>query len=102
MKKTLLNKAADRIFEYFENNEFKNDGIYGRNMNLAFEFADFIEYEADNDALLSMAQINTTHEYIANALRTIIQRGIDAYLGNPFDNLVKTLEKSKEVNLWQL
>lgn len=84
MKKELLNKAADRVWYWWEENkgfEYKSD------WDKACFFADYID-SCENEDLLNAAKIDTDHEFIANALRKIINRGIDLYLGNPIDMLL--------------
>lgn len=99
MKKKLLNKAADKIFDYFENNCFRNDLMYDRDTNLAFEFSDYIAHQSDEEIA---DLINNNHAFVGAALRKIMDRAIDAYLGNPYDELLAALAKSQEANLWQL
>lgn len=98
MKKKLLNAAADKIFEYFENNCFRNDLRYDRDTNLAFEFADYIAHQSDEEIADS---INSTHAFVGAALRKIMDRAIDSFLGNPYDDLMKALSKSQKTDEWE-
>lgn len=84
MKKSLLHKAADRVWTHWEENK---GGDYKSDWDKVCFFADFIE-ECEDEDLLSIADINTTHDYVASALRKIINHGIDLYLGNPIDMLI--------------
>lgn len=98
MKKTLLNKAADKIFDYFENHHFRNDLMYDRDTNLAFEFSDYIAHHSDEEIA---DLVNNNHAFVGAALRKIMDRAIDSFLGNPYDDLMKAVNKSQQTDGWE-
>lgn len=94
MKKKLLQEAADNVWDWWEENEA--DDEYPGEGSKVCAFADFVEELAkDEESLLSIAKINTNHDYVARALYKFMMKGIDAYLGNPFDDMMKALKKSQ-------
>ena len=92
MTKKLWNEAADRGWSWWEENkgfEYKSD------WDKACFFADYID-ECEDEDLLSIADVETTHDYVAKALRKIINHGIDLYLGNPVDMIIAANKKPQE------
>ena len=42
-----MHKKFDKLFKWFEDNEFKNEGVYCRTTNLVFEFMEWLENAED-------------------------------------------------------
>lgn len=88
MDKNIEHIKADQLFAWFEQNKFVNSGVYPRNTNLVFAFADFIDslsddklleiLNFDNDILVNnkteASQIEVEH------FRSIVKEGIDSWL----------------------
>ena len=84
----ILNEAADRVWYWWEENKAVDED-FDTDAQKVCAFADFIEeLDDDDDSLLSIADIDTTHDYVAEALRKIINKGIDDYLGNPVEKML--------------
>ena len=82
MKKKLLHKAADRVWYWWEENKAESEYPVGvvQKVGECSQFVD--ELAEDAESLLSIAGINTTHDYVACALYKVIDRGIDDFLKN--------------------
>lgn len=82
MKKKLLHQAADRVWYWWEENKAESEYPFGVAQKVG-EFSQFVdELVEDAESLLSIAGINTTHDYVARALYKVIDRGIDDFLKN--------------------
>lgn len=67
-------KIYDEVFFWFEQNEFKNDGVWGYNTNLIFEFADWLDTVED-------CKIATlTNSTDVDRIRADLKRGVDKWL----------------------
>ena len=77
MKKGYLQSKADELWYWFEDNLFKNDGIYSYNTNLVFAFADYVDGVSDDDLadFLQCRQKRTVKRF-----RKMLNNGIDAWL----------------------
>lgn len=89
MKKKLLHKAADRVWYWFD--EYRG-GDYDNDWEKVGAFSEFVdELAEDAESLLSIAGINTTHDYVARALYKVIDRGINHWYGDPIADLRQAL-----------
>lgn len=80
MKKSLLHKAADRVWYWWEEYKAESEYPFG-NVQKVGAFSQFVdELAEDAESLLSIAGINTTHDYVARALYKVIDRGVDDFL----------------------
>lgn len=77
----LLNKMyrqkMDKIFNWFEENRFKNDGDHCRGLNLVFEFADWID--TDEGAEKISEQFDDKPETLEK-IRGKFSKGINHYI----------------------
>ena len=98
MKKSLLHKAADRVWYWWEENKAVDEEFeYGRAQKVG-AFADFVdELSEDEESFLGIAGLdNHYHGYVARALYKIIQKGIDDFLGNPVEKLLAGIRGVKQ------
>ena len=72
-----MNKKADELFWWFEQNRFENTGLYPRNTNLVFAFADYVDLLSDEEIGTFLAKNN---KELATDFRKTIQTGIDKWI----------------------
>lgn len=72
-------EQMDNLFAWYENNRFENDGIYSRNKNLIFGFAEFIESERGRDLIRE-----TFGEDREDEILGLYNKGINQWLENPW------------------
>lgn len=76
------NKLYDEVFFWFEQNEFKNEGVWGYNTNLIFEFADWLDTVED-------CKIATlTNSTDTDRIRAELKRGVDLWLEKNHKNIM--------------
>lgn len=90
MNKQAIDAKLNQLFWWFEENEFKNDGEWGRRMNLVFEFADFLDSQTVDD----LAEIINCNEDEALEIKKIGAAGCSEWLRKPFF-FMKNLKTSK-------
>nr|DAR69699.1 MAG TPA: hypothetical protein [Caudoviricetes sp.] len=79
MFQNFTNKAAGKVWDYFEEFKFEDDGL--GNVNKVCQFSDFVD-ELDNETLAAIAGVDCDFEngLFINLLRGTITRGINKWL----------------------
>lgn len=72
----------DSIFYWYEQHVFENDGVWPRNVNLVFGFADWIESVPDT-ILSSMANAEDV-----NTVRKDLRLGVDTWIKENHKNIM--------------
>ena len=90
---------ADKVFEYFENNVFEREDIsVSRDFELICSFGDWVDSLSPEDLFeiveIDMKDTDDAVE-VAQKLLVIMSKGVDKWLGNPFEDLVKKLGGQK-------
>lgn len=93
------NKLADEVFYYFEGNIFERErDDVSRDFELVCAFGDWLGRLDVNDLVeivdIDMKDPDDVSE-VAEKLINIMHKGVDKYLGNPFDDLTKKLGGTK-------
>ena len=72
-----LREKADELWCFFEQNVFKNEGIYSYNTNLVFAFADYVDGLSDDDLsdFLNSDDVATIDNF-----RVMLNSGIEKWL----------------------
>lgn len=75
----IINKAADKVWNWFDENVFENQGL--GNINKVCQFSDFVD-ELDNETLAQIAGVDCDFEngLFINLLRGTITRSINKWL----------------------
>lgn len=75
----------NELFFYFEQNEFTNNGVWPRKVNLIFAFSDYIENMKD----LQIAEYLKTNDIcLIERFRFIARQGIENWLRNNMKTLM--------------
>ena len=70
-----MNKELyDEVFFWYEQNEFKNDGVWDYNTNLVFGFADWIDTVED----CKLATLTNSTD--VDKIRRDLKRGVDKWI----------------------
>jgi hypothetical protein len=78
----MTNKLYDEVFFWFEQNEFKNNGVWDYDTNLIFEFADWLDTVED-------CKIATlTNSTDTDRIRAELKRGVDLWLEKNHKNIM--------------
>lgn len=78
-----LKEKLDKLFYWFEEHKFKNEGNYPRNTNLVLEFYDWTEQLTDAQLLdaLDIEYTDKNFVKLSNKIRSVVNNGVDAWLG---------------------
>ena len=92
-------QLADEVFKYYEEKIFERERYdLDRNYDLIFSFSDWLG-SVDPDDILEIIEIDLKdpddQEEAVEKLINIMQKGIDKWLGNPVDDLIKDLKGAK-------
>jgi len=87
---------ADEVFNYFEEKVFERSRYdLDRDYDLIFSFSDWVR-DLDTDDILEIVDFDLKDpDDVAEAcekLIKIINNGVDKWLGNPVENLIKDLK----------
>lgn len=72
-----FNRYLDNLFNYFEANEFENDGEWDRSTNLVFSFSDWMKKITSED-LMEISGL--TNKRKINELKKAAEKGVDLWL----------------------
>lgn len=94
-----MKHIADKIFRYYEENIFERERTdISREEELVFSFADWVEDENNfrdivelSDGFCDYKDIDDV-EHAYNELVNFMMKGVDKWLGNPVENLIKDLK----------
>lgn len=76
-------ERMNKIFWDFEENHFKNDGVHKRELNLVFEFADYIDTEKGEDAIADAFGLNPLEDEDREKIQSIkgkFSKGINKFI----------------------
>lgn len=100
-RKIDYNEKANRLFNWFEEKKFEREMIYAsRDFEIACSFCDWI----DDMDIEELAQISGLYDDISNEkkaekeakkLYKFIKKGMDKYLNEPFEMLLKNIGAEK-------
>lgn len=69
------NDKMNRIFNDFEENHFRNEGVHCRSLNLIFEFADWIDTDEGESHILELFEPEELE-----SVKGKFSKGINAFL----------------------
>lgn len=77
--KDFLHKAADKVFFWWEENKFEDEGF--GTINKVCQFSDWVD-EVDNESLATIGGINCDYDngIFVRQLRATINKGINKWL----------------------
>lgn len=73
------------IFEYFRENEFKNEGAHSYNLNLMFEFSDWIDSDEGREKIAEVFGVDEEDPLIYD-IRCSFSRGINQAINSEKSN----------------
>ena len=79
MTEEYLKAKADKLWIYYAENIFENNGIYSYTTNLVFSFADYVENLSDKDL---SDYLECTDSNMITHFRDMLNNAIDAWIND--------------------